>query len=47
MNAHQRRRLVVLCLLAVAGCADPGQPGDSAQSASTSAPNQARYDDNV
>ena len=46
MHARQRHHLfVALCLLTMAGCADPSRPGDSMQPASTAAPNQARYDD--
>jgi hypothetical protein len=41
-----RRLLIALCLLALAGC-DPARPGDGAQPASTSAPQQARYHDEV
>jgi hypothetical protein len=48
MVVHQRHRLfIALCLLALAGCADPGRPADIGPPASTSAPNQFRYHDDV
>ena len=48
MHAQRRHLLLVaLCLLTLAGCADPSTPGDNGARASKPAPSKARYHDDV
>lgn len=48
MQTQRRHHLLVaLCLLTLAGCADPSRPSDNGQPASKPAPSQARYHDDV